>query len=72
MSAFMIFSNEQRNKIKTANPEASFGEIGRKVGEAWKALSDKQKQTYVKKSEEDKKRYESDMQTYTDAQTTAA
>jgi hypothetical protein len=72
MSAFMIFSNEQRNKIKAANPEASFGEIGRKVGEAWKALSDKQKQVYVKKSEEDKKRYESEFQTYTDAQTTAA
>lgn len=68
MSAFMIFSNEQRNKIKVANPEATFGEIGRKVGEAWKALNDKQKQGYVKKSEEDKKRYESEMETYTATQ----
>jgi hypothetical protein len=72
MSAFMVFSNEHRNKIKAENPESSFGEIGRKVGEAWKALSDKQKQTYVKKAEQDKKRYESEMQTYTEAQTTAA
>ena len=72
MSAFMLFSNEHRNKIKADNLEASFGEIGRKVGEAWKALSDKQKQTYVKKAEADKKRYESELQTYTDAQTTAA
>lgn len=69
MSAFMFFSNENRNKIKEANPEMSFGEIGRKVGEAWKALSDKQRQVYVKKSVEDKKRYESDMQTYTETQT---
>jgi hypothetical protein len=65
----MFFSNENRNKIKEANPEMSFGEIGRKVGEAWKALSDKQRQVYVKKSVEDKKRYESDMQTYTESQT---
>lgn len=72
MSAFMMFSNEQRNKIKTDNPEASFGEIGRKVGEAWKALNDKQKQTYVKKAEQDKKRYESELQTYTEGQTTVA
>lgn len=68
MSAFMLFSNEQRNKIKADNPESSFGEIGRKVGEAWKALSEKQKQTYVKKAEEDKKRYESEMETYTATQ----
>lgn len=68
MSAFMIFSNEQRNKIKTENPDSSFGEIGRKVGEAWKGLNDKQKQVYVKKSEEDKKRYESEMDTYTATQ----
>jgi hypothetical protein len=71
MSAFMLFSNDQRNKIKTDNPELSFGEIGRKVGEAWKALSDKQKQVYVKKSEDDKKRYESEMETYTATATQA-
>jgi len=71
MSAFMLFSNDQRNKIKADNPELSFGEIGRKVGEAWKALTDKQKQVYVKKSEEDKKRYESEMETYTATATQA-
>jgi hypothetical protein len=72
MSAFMMFSNEQRSKIKADNPEASFGEIGRKVGEAWKGLTDKQKQTYVKKAEQDKQRYESELQTYTEGQTTVA
>ncbi len=72
MSAFMMFSNEQRNKIKADNPEATFGEIGRKVGEAWKALNDKQKAVYTKKAEEDKQRYESEFQTYTEGQTTVA
>ena len=72
MSAFMMFSNEHRNNIKAANPEATFGEIGRKVGEAWKALNDKQKAVYTKKAEEDKQRYESEFQTYTEGQTTVA
>lgn len=76
LSAFMLFSNEHRNKIKTDNPEATFGEIGRKVGEAWKALTDKQKVVYTKKAEKDKQRYESDFATYTagatEAPTTAA
>jgi hypothetical protein len=72
MSAFMMFSNEHRNTIKTDNPEATFGEIGRKVGEAWKALNDKQKAVYTKKAEEDKHRYESEFQTYTEGQTTVA
>lgn len=64
MSAFMIFSNENRNKIKTQNPEVTFAEIGRKLGAAWKALTDKQKQVYTKKSLEDKKRYELEMEKY--------
>ena len=70
ISAFMLFSNEHRNKVKTENPSLSFGEIGRKVGEAWKALTDKQKQPYIKKAEQDKKRYESEMASYTKVETT--
>ena len=65
MSAFMLFSNDQRTAIKTKNPEATFGEIGRKVGEAWKALTDKQRSVYTKKAETDKKRYETELSTYT-------
>lgn len=74
MSAFMLFSNDQRNAIKTKNPEATFGEIGRKVGEAWRGLTDKQRSVYTKKAELDKKRYESDMSTYvaSDVETTVA
>lgn len=64
LSAFMIFSNQVRNTIKGENPELSFGEIGRKVGEQWKALDDKDKKAYQKKAEEDKKRYEKEMENY--------
>lgn len=72
MSAFMLFSNDHRNKIKVENPEATFGEIGRKLGEAWKKLTDKQKQVYTNKAEADKQRYTTEMETYTSGATEAA
>jgi hypothetical protein len=71
MSAFMLFSNECRAKIKAENPTASFGEIGSKVGEAWKKLSDKEKEVYVSKAEKDKERYKQEMDAYTESKTEA-
>ena len=34
-----------------AHPNATFGEIGRLLGEAWTAMSDEEKSTYREKSE---------------------
>jgi heat shock protein HslJ len=31
-TSFLVFSNEMRPKIKAENPEASFGELGKKIG----------------------------------------
>ncbi|KAI8923664.1 high mobility group box domain-containing protein [Entophlyctis helioformis] len=64
LSAFMIFSQENRAKIKEDNPEASFGEIGKLLGAAWRELSEKGKQVYNEKAEEDKGRYERDVASY--------
>ena len=61
LSAYMIFARENRNEIKSNNPEASFGEMGKAIGNAWKALSDEEKVTYNDKSEKDKERYKIDM-----------
>jgi hypothetical protein len=69
MSAFMLFSNECRSKIKEENPTASFGEIGAKVGEAWKKLTEKEKEVYVNKAEKDKERYKQEMDAYTESKT---
>lgn len=64
LSAYMIFAKENREAIKSNNPEASFGEMGKAIGNAWKELSDKEKLIYNNKSEEDKKRYKADMSNY--------
>lgn len=42
-SPFIVFCNEKRPEIKAKNPEATFGEMGKLLGTAWKALSDSQK-----------------------------
>ena len=42
-SAFFIFSNEQRQSVKEANPDATFGGLGKLLGLAWGALDDKGK-----------------------------
>lgn len=42
-SAYIIFCKEERNGIVATNPEASFGEIGKLLGEKWKSLSDTEK-----------------------------
>ncbi|CAO3614253.1 unnamed protein product [Mucor fragilis] len=58
LSAYMFFSQDQRTTVKDENPDATFGQIGKLLGEKWKNMSDDEKKPYVKKAEADKKRYE--------------
>eukprot|EP00339_Tiarina_fusa_P012017 CAMPEP_0117026092 /NCGR_PEP_ID=MMETSP0472-20121206/19206_1 /TAXON_ID=693140 ORGANISM="Tiarina fusus, Strain LIS" /NCGR_SAMPLE_ID=MMETSP0472 /ASSEMBLY_ACC=CAM_ASM_000603 /LENGTH=74 /DNA_ID=CAMNT_0004732983 /DNA_START=90 /DNA_END=314 /DNA_ORIENTATION=- len=46
LSGFMLFSKENRPKIKEDNPEITFGQIGKKLGEMWRALTDEEKQAF--------------------------
>ena len=47
VSAFIKFSEAKRKDILAANPGIGFGDIGRKLGEAWRALSAEEKALYV-------------------------
>ena len=60
-SAFMFFSQAIRPTVMKENPGASFGDIGRIIGQKWKELSEADKQPYLEKERRDKERYESDM-----------
>eukprot|EP00977_Amphora_coffeiformis_P000809 scaffold175_cov177-Amphora_coffeaeformis.AAC.11 len=51
LSGFMLFSKEHRPKIKEENPDITFGQIGKKLGEMWRALDDKEKQAYKDRKE---------------------
>ncbi len=41
MSAYFIWMNENREKIKKEHPDLSITEIGKKGGEMWRAIQDK-------------------------------
>ncbi|KAH8889489.1 hypothetical protein GQ53DRAFT_748177 [Thozetella sp. PMI_491] len=64
LSAYMFFANEQRENVREENPGVSFGQVGKILGERWKALSDKQRAPYEAKAAADKKRYEDEKQAY--------
>ncbi|RMZ55848.1 hypothetical protein APUTEX25_003814, partial [Auxenochlorella protothecoides] len=71
LSAFFFYSNDI---LKSDNPGIAFGEIGKKVGALWAALSEKDKVSvwelrapYEKKAEADKARYEKEKAAYTKA-----
>ena len=49
-SAFIVFSNQNRNQVKQDKPNASFGDIGRELGKRWNALTDEEKAKYVGKT----------------------
>ncbi|KAJ0426063.1 high mobility group box domain-containing protein [Aspergillus carlsbadensis] len=64
LSAYMFFANENREKVREDNPGISFGQVGKMLGEKWKALSDKERKPYDDKAAADKKRYEEEKAQY--------
>ena len=63
-SPYNCYSMEQHSEIKKSNPSISFGDIQKQISTTWKKLTDSDKESYVKQSLEDRKRYESEMDAY--------
>jgi HMG (high mobility group) box len=57
LTSFMLFSNEIRSRIQKENPTMSFGELGKKIGELFRALSTNEKQKYEDMAKKEKERY---------------
>ncbi|KFM26159.1 FACT complex subunit SSRP1 [Auxenochlorella protothecoides] len=64
MSAFMFFSQDQRESVKADNPGIAFGEVGKVLGQRWKELSEADKKPYEEKAAKDKERYEKEKSSY--------
>ncbi|KAG1885901.1 high mobility group box-domain-containing protein, partial [Suillus fuscotomentosus] len=58
LSAYMFFSQDWRERIKTENPDAGFGEVGKLLGAKWKELDEEDKQPYIELAAKDKTRAE--------------
>jgi hypothetical protein len=62
--AYVFFTNEFRPIIWKENPDLKFVDIGRILGEKWRALTPKEKEPYEAKATVDKARYQKEMQAY--------
>ena len=46
LSGYMKFAAKNRTGIKAKNPNASFGQLGKLIGAAWRGLSEAEKKVY--------------------------
>lgn len=61
-SNFMLFSEEYRNQIMNKNPDLKLAEVSKELGKLWRQLKDKTK--YNNLAEQDKERYNSEIEEY--------
>mmetsp|Transcript_16566 Transcript_16566/g.45519 ORF Transcript_16566/g.45519 Transcript_16566/m.45519 type:complete len:199 (+) Transcript_16566:107-703(+) len=64
MSAFFLFSQANRPRVKEENPDISFGEVARMLAQEYKQLSEEDMKEWKAKAEEEKERYKSEMEDY--------
>ena len=57
-SAYLIFSQEVRQKVLDENPGIKFGEVGKKIGGMWKALTEEEKAPYNEQAKAEKEKYQ--------------
>jgi len=64
MSAFFLFAQDERAKVKAANPSASIGDIGKELGARWAKLGGGAKAGYEKKAAVLKVKQQAEMAKY--------
>ncbi|KAG8511278.1 FACT complex subunit SSRP1 [Galemys pyrenaicus] len=66
MSAYMLWLNASREKIKSDHPGISITDLSKKAGEIWKGMSKekKEKQEWDRKAEDARREYEKAMKEY--------
>jgi len=64
MSAYILYSNDVRDKVRQTNPGIAFGEVAKKISEQWKNITASEKKKFEDKAAKDKQRYETEMEAY--------
>ncbi|KAG0335581.1 Non-histone chromosomal protein 6 [Podila horticola] len=63
-NSYIFFTLMKRDDIKKKHPEFKPTEITKMLGEEWQKLSESEKESYGNMAENDKKRYQSEMEAY--------
>lgn len=64
LSPYIIFVNENREKVKAKNPDIKNTELLSEMGNLWKQASEEEKSRYQKLADQDKLRHEREMAAY--------
>ncbi|CAI5762936.1 FACT complex subunit SSRP1 isoform X1 [Podarcis lilfordi] len=66
LSAYMLWLNANRDKIRADSPGMSVTDVSKKAGELWKGMSKEKKEEWDRKAEDAKRDYEKAMKDYTE------
>jgi len=72
LSAYFIFSTEERLKVKEENPHYSICEVAKELGRRWAEMDPQVKQRYQARAEEERQKYDNDMANYRQGNLAAA
>jgi len=67
LSAYFLFSQEERLKVKGLNPSFSICEVAKELGRRWAEMSPEVKQRYQQMAEEGRQKYDQEMASYRQA-----
>lgn len=68
LSSFMLFSQKHRDEIKAKNPDVSFGQVGKLLGQSWKDISPEEKAVIENETAEAKAAYDIEYKTYMESE----
>jgi hypothetical protein len=63
-TAFTMFSSDNREGLKETEPDLSFGETAKKLGEMWRAVDDNTRAKYEKKCIKEKEKHRVALEAY--------
>lgn len=64
LTSYLLFAGVNREKIKQKNPDLSFADLSRSVGQQFKSLSAEDREKWNARAEKDKERYTQEMKEY--------
>ncbi|XP_052226771.1 high mobility group protein 20A-like isoform X2 [Dreissena polymorpha] len=64
MTGYVIFAVKRRQELKVSNPEMTFPEVTKLMGQEWSNMEENEKERYMKLAEEDKERYVLEMKEF--------
>ena len=63
-SSYLLFSQEERLKVKAENPSFSIGECSKELGQRWAVMSPEEKQRFQELADQARQKYDQDMAAY--------